>query len=175
MISRIIVLALALFIFGLSESKAVNSPPPTATHLSLAEFATLTHEELAIKIGRPLKGKEKAALWLAKRKIRRELRRHPERADEQLDWSQISPEKRPTNKAGVFSLLLGILGFLALSSLVEAFLTVGFIILLMGLALSLISLWQFRKHPGRFRGIGYAIAGLIISGGFVLLIVLALQ
>lgn len=135
-----------------------DQPNPPAD-LSAQSITSLAPDDVAAQLGRKLRPVERRQL----RRARRLHQRHPE-------WSpqQAFDAVKPMNLWAIAGFVLGFVSFLVF----EGSLILG----LLGIVFSAIALYQLIKHVGDQKGLGWAIAGLVmgITGVLVNLIVLGL-
>lgn len=145
---RLLGLFVCLFLI-ISPAEAafgVASEVTTETTITLADLERSAVEK---KLGRKLKFKERIALSFVRGKAKRQARKERKpRTD------------GPTDGFAIASLVCGILGFLTGITAIPA------------IVFGIISLSNIEKNPQYLRGRGMAIAGIILGGIVVLLILL---
>lgn len=130
-----------------TEASAVATAPPAVVPDRAA---------LEGKLGRKLKFTERLALGIAKRKIKRQQKRAARGGG-------------PVDVPSLLSLIFGVLGFLGVVLGV-----VSFFFALAALVLGIIGINRHARNPGLRTGRGMAIAGTVLGGVYMVILVAVL-
>ena len=150
---RLFLLFFALAFISASPLEAALSAPaaPVVTE------ADLSREAVEAKLGRKLKFTERVALSLVRKKAKKQAKRA----------ARGKADGRVTDTMSLVSMILGILG------LVLAVVTIyGGLLSVAALVLGIIGLSRIRRAPDLLKGKGFAIAGIVLGGAYVALVLL---
>lgn len=168
-------LASVLFFLSLPATGTIaTAEPPPLQNLTLGEFAQQKNRTLIDTYGLDLDWKQKTALHLTRRKIKRHLRKHPEAKCQPL-WSYVDQEEQPSLESlSLLSLILGIGGPVLLF---VASTPLGFLFAGAAIILGIVGLSRIKKNPGRYYKFSKALAiagivlGSLMAAFFVIILV----
>lgn len=139
---------------------AVADPPPFQ-NLTLQEFARQKTRTLQDTYGLHLNWKQKIALNLTRRKVKRHLRKYPEAQCQPL-WSYMNQAEQPFIESLSFlSLLMGMGGPILIF---VGGTPVGFFFAAAAIVLGILGLKRIKKNPGSY----YKFSKALAIGGIVL-------
>jgi hypothetical protein len=157
-----------LFLFFTHWSFAiVHTTAPTSDQtISIDRFVNSSNKDLEKEWDVDLSFKEKATLWLMKKKLKKAIKKNLELASTKLSHKVLlQPDNREVEQKGAASLYLLLLGGVAILFLGSGF---GSAILglltLISMILSISSLSKHKKNPEKYKGKWMPITALILLG-----------
>ena len=158
---------IVLFFLPATWLKGNTTPPSFMTYadlfsLSAQEFATTSNRALKKDYGLKLNWKERMALNIMRRKVKRHLRKHPEAQCQPL-WSYANQEEQPfIESLSLLSLLFGLGGPVLIF---VAYSPIGFLFAGAAIVLGILSLSRITKNPDRYSKASkaMAIAGIVFG------------
>ncbi len=134
---------------------ALAAPVVPTNSIALTDFS---REAVEAQLGRKLKFTERIALSIVRKKAKKQARKKTKRG---------SGDGTVTDVPSLVAMVCGILGFLGIwVTLFAGLLGVA------ALILGIIGLGRFKKEPGYRKGKGFAIAGIVLGGTLIALLLL---
>lgn len=144
------------------KATIATADPPPFQNLTLQEFVRQKNRTLEATYGLDLSWKQRIALNLTRRKVKRHLRKYPEVQCQPLAIYLHNQQELEVEKLSLISLLASSLGFVIVFSGLSA---IGFGLGFVGAILGLIGINKVKTHPEKYTKSSktFAIIGMILG------------
>lgn len=182
MYCKTVLLTLIMAVSGNNPALAAVHLPATGSdlnvqHLSVQDFLRTPNRDMSILLGEDLNWKQKWALRIVKRKLKKLIKKKPELATYNLSELILEPYllqpfqtsyqdpavDKVTNGFAIGSFILGIVSVISISTILGSIIA-GLLAVILGI----VSLTQIRRHKEKFKGRGWAILGIILGGSIMI-------